>query len=108
MQNTAFLSYSFFNKGNSLPFNLSKDEFESLCKLKTENNLVIQKLDKGNTIVILFVDSYLKSVETLLKNSWKFESVSVAPDKDLNYAINSEKRVTDLLKKFKSKKGISE
>ena len=34
LQDTAFTSYSAFSKDNSLPFNLSKDEFESLCKLK--------------------------------------------------------------------------
>ena len=76
--------------------------------MKNENNLVIQKADKGNTIVILNKDSYLKSVETLLKDSSKFNSIPVAPDKDLNYVINSEKRVTDLLKKFKNKNAISE
>ena len=53
LQDTAFRSYSAFNKDNSSSFNLSKDEFELLCKLKNENNLVIQKADKGNTIVII-------------------------------------------------------
>ena len=108
LQDTAFTSYSAFNKDNSPPSNLSKNEFESLCKLKNENNLVIQKADKGNTIVILDKDSYLKSVETLLKDSSKFKKIPVAPDKDLNYIINSEKRVTDLLKKLKNKNAISE
>ena len=104
----AFTSYSAFNKDNSLPSNLSKNEFESLCKLKNENNLVIQKADKGNTIVILDKDYYLKSVETLMKDSSKFKNIPIAPDKDLNYITNSEKRVTDLLKKLKNKNIISE
>ena len=69
------------NKGE---FARSKDEFESLCKQKNENDLVIQKADKGNTIVILDRDSYLKSVETLLKDSSEFKNILVAPDKDLN------------------------
>ena len=90
LQDTAFTSYSVFNKDNSPPFNLSKDEFESLCKLKSENNLVIQKAKKYNTIFILDKDSYLKPVETLLKDSSRFKNIPVAPDKDLNYVINSE------------------
>ena len=57
------------------------------------------KAEKGNTIVILDKDSYLKSVETLLKDSSKFKNIPVAPDKDLNYIIDSEKRINDLLKK---------
>ena len=58
LQDRAFTSYSAFRKDNSPPFNLSKNKFESLCKLKNENNLVIQKADKGNTIVILDKYSY--------------------------------------------------
>ena len=99
---------SAFKKDNCPPSNLSINEFESLCKLKNEHNLVIQMADKGNTIVILDKDSYLKSVETLLKDSSKFKNIPIAPNKDLNYIINSEKRVTDLLKKLKNKNAISE
>ena len=91
-------------KDISLPFNLSKDRFESLCKLKNENNLVIQKAEKGNTIAMLDKDSYLKSFETLSKDSSKFKSIPVVPDKDLSSIINSEKRVTEL----KNKDAISE
>ena len=108
LQDTAFTSYSVFNKDNFLPSNLSKNEFESQCKLKNENNLVIQKTDKGNTIVIFDKDSYLKSVETLLKDSSKFKNIPIAPDKDLRYISNSEKKITDLLKKLKNKNAISE
>ena len=108
LQDTAFTSYSAFNKDNSPPSNLSKNEFESLCKLKNENNLVIQKADKGNTTVIFDKDSYFKSVETLPKDSSTFKKIPVVPDKDLNYLINSEKRLTDLLKKLKNKNAISE
>ena len=66
LQDAVFTSYSAFNKDNSPPFNLSKDVSESLCKLKNENNVVIQKADKGSTIVIVDKSSYLKSVEILL------------------------------------------
>ena len=64
--------------------------------------------DKGNSIVILDKDSYLKSVAVLLKSSSKFKNVPVASDKDLNYIINSEKRVTDVLKNLKNKNSINE
>ena len=67
------------NKDNSPPFNLNKDdESESLCKLENENNLIIQKADKGNTIVILDKDSYWKSVEALVKDSSKFKNIPLA------------------------------
>ena len=43
-----------------------------------------------------------------MKDSSKFKNIPVAPDKDLNYITNSEKRVTDLLEKIKNKNAISE
>ena len=52
---TAFTSYSAFNEDNSQPFNLSKDEFESLCKLKNESNLVIQKADRQVTLLSFLI-----------------------------------------------------
>ena len=81
---------------------------KSLLSLVKGNYFSLTKSDKGNTIVILDRDSYLKSVETLLKDSSKFKNIPVAPDKDLNYIINSEKRVTKLLKKFKNKNAIND
>ena len=103
LQDTAFTSCSAFNKDSSPPFNLSKNEFELLCKLKNENDLVIQKVERSNAIVILDKDSYLKSVEMLLKDSSKFKNIPVTLHKNLNYVVNSEKRVIDLLKALKSK-----
>ena len=50
----------------------------------------------------------MKSVETFPKDSPKFKNIPVAHNKDLNYIISSQKRVTDLLKKLKNKKAISE
>ena len=50
------------------------------------NSLDIQKVEKGNTNVILD-----KSVETTLKDSSEFKYIPAAPDKDRNYVINTEK-----------------
>ena len=53
--------------------------------------LLFKRQGKGNTIAILYKDSCLKSVEMLLKDSSEFKNIIEAPDKDLNYIINSEK-----------------
>ena len=66
--------------------------------MKKENNFAIQKAEKGNTMVILDKDSYLKSIETLL-------NIHVTPDKDLA-VVNSEKRVPE--EKLKNKNAINE
>ena len=44
-------------------------------------------------MVILDKDYYIKSVEALSKDFSKFTKSHVAPNKDLNYIIKSEKRV---------------
>ena len=77
LQDTAFTSYSAFNKDNSLPSNLSNNELESLCKLENESNLLIQKANKGNTFIILDKDSYLKSVQIILQDSSKSKNILV-------------------------------
>ena len=53
LQDAAFTSYSAFDKGNFQPSNLSKDEFESLSKLKNKSNLVIQKAERVTLLSFL-------------------------------------------------------
>ena len=103
LQDTAITFYLAFKKGNSSPFNWTKDEFETMCKLKNENYLDIQKGNKGNTIDILGKDSYLKWVETLLKDSSKFRNILVASDKYLNCMINSGKKESLICRKNSKK-----
>ena len=103
LQDTAITSYFTFKKGNSSPFNWTNDEFEAMCKLENENYLVIQKGNKGNTIDILGKDSYLKWVETLLKDSSKFRNILVASDKYLNCMINSGKKESLICRKNSKK-----
>ena len=43
-----------------------------------------------------------------MKNSSKLRSISVTLDKDHKYTINSQEKITDLLKKLKNKNAISE
>ena len=67
------------------------------------NSLDIQKVEKGNTKVILD-----KLVETILKDSSEFKYIPVAPDKDRNYVINTEKESLIFKKTLKNKNAISE
>ena len=76
LQDAVVKPYPAFDKDTSPPFDLTKDEIESLCKLKNRNNFVIQKADKGNTVAIFDKDSYLKSIETLLKGLFKIQEHS--------------------------------
>ena len=52
LQNLAFSSFKTYN--SSRKPNLTPEEFESLLKLSKNKNVVIQKSDKGNSLISCF------------------------------------------------------
>ena len=63
LQDKTFTSYSAFNKDNYPPFNLYKDEYESLCKLKNENYLLFKRQTRVTLLSFL--------IKTLIPNQLK-------------------------------------
>ncbi|CAF4600906.1 unnamed protein product [Rotaria sp. Silwood2] len=55
--------------------NLSKEELTALKSLKSNNNIIICKADKGNSIVILDKEIYMKKAEEILKGK-QFEPLN--------------------------------
>ena len=80
----------------NLPRNLSDGEFKALQNLSRKTNLVVQKSDRGNSVVILDKDVYIKHMESL-NDKAKFEKVD-AKKGLLNITVNQEKRVNEHLK----------
>ena len=80
----------------NLPRNLSDGEFKALQNLSRKTNLVVQKSDRGNSVVILDKDVYIKHMESL-NDKAKFEKVD-AKKGLLNFTVNQEKRVNEHLK----------
>ena len=70
------------------------------------NTKVIQKSDKGNSVVILDKNVYIKHMESLLSNKAKFEKVATKKGL-LNFTVNHEKRINEYLKSLKSSGGLS-
>ena len=46
-------SFRWYNKKDHRFENLIKDEYTAFLPLKSNNNIIIQRVDKGNTVVIL-------------------------------------------------------
>ena len=65
-------------------------------------------MDKGNSIAITDKINYHKKKRSVLPDSNKFTQVSVAEDKQLNFIVNVEKHITDLLNDLKKSEIISE
>ena len=59
--------------------------------------MVIQKADKGNSVVIVEKDVYLRHMETIISNHNKLEKISIKKG-ILNFSINHEKNINNYLK----------
>ena len=96
---TAFSSFDFLNT-NKIKSNLSNLELEALHFLSKQTDFVIQKSDKGNTVVLIDKETYKNKIGDIISDSGKFEKLNIEEDKQLNFLINSEKKLKDILKKF--------
>ena len=78
---------SFYAKIKSyrIKSNLSGNEAKVLRKLTKQKDVIIQKADKGNTVVILDKESYIKQMKELLSVTNNFERIEFTPDKYLNF-----------------------
>ena len=66
---------SFRNYNVNLPLNLLDEECKALQNLSKNTNLVMQKSDNGNSVVILDEGVYTKRRESLLSDNAKFEKL---------------------------------
>ena len=99
---------SYRNYNNNVPQHLSKEEFLALQNLRKNKNIVIQKSDKGNSVVVVDKADYLDKMDNLLNDTRKFEKINLKNDGILNFAINQEKRVDNIFKKLAASNSISE
>ena len=95
---TALASYESFSSDQSPFENLTGSEFKALRHLSKNKNIVIQKADKGDTIVILDKISYTSVIKEILNDHTKFSNIGIPAGKEINYITNLEKRITTDLK----------
>ena len=91
-----------------MPGNLSKKEFTALQRLSKNKDLIIQKSEKGNSVVTVQRQDYLEKVNDILSDQNKFTKVNMKDDTLLNFAINQGKHVDKVLKKFVESKRMTE
>ena len=66
-------------------------------------NIIIQTSDKGNSVVLVDKDKYLEGMCKILNNNAKFQMLQFDHGKELNYILNLEKNVINVLKDLKNK-----
>ena len=97
-----FMTHPFFIKIVSYCFS---PENEPLTKQK---NIIMQKADKGNTVVILDKESYIEKMKELLSDTSKFECLEIPPDKYMDFVINSRDKIKNILKSLHDKEGFTD
>ena len=88
--------------------NLPKAEFDALKSLIRNKELIIQKADKGNTLVLLNRKDYISKMKLILSDISKFKKIQIDDSKVLNHLIHMENKIVELLKRLKEKQEISD
>ena len=100
LKNIAITSYEEHNFNPDRFSNLTEEELHCLKNLSNNKEIVIQKSDKGNAIVILQKDDYVRTVKGLLSDRSKFAIANIKHGKVLRFLVNirvSFKKVLDKL-----------
>ena len=61
-------SYKLLNNNYKYEDNLSSEQLSSLKSLTRNKNIVIQKADKHNTVVIIDKEKYIQGVENVISD----------------------------------------
>ena len=106
LKDSAFTSFRSYNYNSEI--NLTKNERLALNNLSNNKNIIIQKSDKGNRVVLLDKDKYLEGMSKILNNNANFEMLQLDHGKELNYILNLEKKIVSVLKDLNNKEEITE
>ena len=87
--------------------NISTAEFNALLGLSKRNDLVIQKSDKGNNVVILPKHIYIEKVSDILLDNTKFRKLKVHKNNPLRNILNKEVEVRNAIKDLYAKNKIT-
>ena len=98
---------STYAKSCRIKSNLSIDEAKALKNLTKQKDVMIQKSWKGNTIIILDKEFYIEKMKELLSDASKFEHLEIPPDKHLNFVINSQDKIQNILKSLHDKESLT-
>ena len=66
---------------------MSQAEFNALQQLSSNKDIVIQKSDKGNSVVIVNRKDYIERMQSLVNDNTKFEKLNVKDGKDYNFMV---------------------
>jgi len=104
----AWLCSSYEDNAIFLSFVLTTEEFEGLKRLSQNKDIVIQKSDKGNAVVILNKVDYTERVKELLSDNSKFKFADIKNGNVLRYLVNVRESYKSFLNGLLAKGKISQ
>ena len=107
IKDIALSSYKLLNDNFKYENNLSSEELSSLKTLMRNKNIVIQKADKDNTVVIMDKEKYIQGVKNVISDSSKFIPLNIPPEDYINYIVNVEKKFRKLFNNLYDNNKIS-
>ena len=90
LKDIALSSSKLFSDNCKFENNLSAEKINLLKALMRNKDIIIQKADKGNTVVITDKDKYIEGVKRAISDSNKFAQLNITTEKYLNYIINKK------------------
>ena len=88
--------------------NLQAKEQDALKSLLKDDNIIIQKSDKGNSVVILNRTDYVNRMNELLSDVTKFKQIKLKDGDDYNYLTNQELRISKALRDLRNSGAIAD
>ena len=92
-------AFSLFDtiKKNKLKNNSSETEWQASNSLLQNKDIIIQKAEKGNTIVVIDKDVYKNNMKATTSDRSKFEKLDIQEENYLNFILNKTKGLRKLL-----------
>ena len=104
LRNIAFSSFKMYNKRDHKFENISQVEQRAFLELIEMDNIIIQKADKGNVIVIVEKTAYVAKMESILSDESKFKKVTFCQKRhknnELDYLLEQQEEIIDFLKEL--------
>ena len=108
LKNLGFSSLKYYNRRKKKLVNITAEEHRALNELLSYDDIIIQKSDKGNVIVIVNRVSYVEKMEGILSDNSKFTPKHFSNDHDdLKYILENEKKLKDFLSNLIEKGSIT-
>ena len=100
LKEIALSSFYDFTNAHHAHKNLTAEEINSLQKLASNHDLIIQKSDKGNSVVLLDKNVYTERIEVILSDKSKILPLmggKIKPGKELQFIDEEENKIRKFL-----------